>query len=916
MAEFTDRAGNRIEIPDSEVERGKRVTVRDPRSDSVANVSAKELDEALSQGFELVSEETEREAQIVQQTSAPEQFMEGAAEALTPIISEAARAELEPSRQLLEQKVGPEQAEQILEQEAQRRQVEQEQFGFARGAGEITGFLGSAAIPGTAPGMALRGGGRLAARVLGREGAEALGERALKRAGTEAIEEGAEGAVFSAKQQLTEDALGDTELNGERLAASIGIGSLIGAGGGALFGGTATLLGPAAKGITRGAGKAVQRTKSGLKNLYGSSRGATLTDTAADAYVKYINKTKGEEAAQTVQRALDDPEVNNLVRKGDSVIEDEIPTFRERIDELDRTTMQTQEFAKGSLKRSNIIKGVRELDDQIEGESRALVAELRGLVDEINETPSAFEGAAQARNRLQRLADDTDAALDRSIQKGGKEATADAFMAMDNAKRSVGQMRVKAARSGFVKDRFEQLYERYRKSLESEDLWGKGAAQAQQEINGVWAPMIGNAEQFSKKFMSKSGQREGFEPIYTADPTKLDTYLKNLGTGKNQLADEVFDRQIRLQKEFQDVVRKHYDLPEDVSKKLDDATVAADKIRTRLNELTDVIRTRNQLEDLDSGFNASGVGATIGATVGGAAGSVTGTPGLGAGLGATVGSALAGAATSPKRAVQSLSTLGDMTKRMRRQTNDRAEAYVAKVTQDKPDKSPPPLPRRDKLVPSALTPAALESFREEVDHILDATTNPQATAEAASERLGDVAQAAPNTSAKAVQTATRAAQYLRQQIPPAATQRRNALTPHLREDIRAPDTDVASFLRTLRAVQDPSTVLEDLENGTLTLEGVDALRNVYPRMYDSLVMSVFEQLAEAEKPVPYEHRVRLGILLGQPTDPSLEPDFIATMQEAVTRPPQDEQPPSIEAPKDMGESQLTEQQRLRQRPGA
>jgi hypothetical protein len=165
-----------------------------------------------------------------------------------------------------------------------------------------------------------------------------------------------------------------------------------------------------------------------------------------------------------------------------------------------------------------------------------------------------------------------------------------------------------------------------------------------------------------------------------------------------------------------------------------------------------------------------------------------------------------------------------------------------------------------------------------------------ATAEALGEAVSDATDGAPQSAAHAQLTALRGMQFLQAQMP-----RRNlpSLLPHLARNVRPSQSEMQTFARYVRAVEDPASVIEDLESGSITAEGVRALREVYPEMYQEVVREVVEALAEAEREPDYATKLRLSILLGIPFDASLQPAFIARMQSSYS-PPQGE--PSTAAP--------------------
>ena len=60
------------------------------------------------------------------------------------------------------------------------------------------------------------------------------------------------------------------------------------------------------------------------------------------------------------------------------------------------------------------------------------------------------------------------------------------------------------------------------------------------------------------------------------------------------------------------------------------------------------------------------------------------------------------------------------------------------------------------------------------------------------------------------------------------------------------------------------SVVEDLENGTLTREGSEALRVVHPRMYAELKTRVDEGVANTKERIPRDKLVQLSVLFDEP----------------------------------------------------
>ena len=139
-----------------------------------------------------------------------------------------------------------------------------------------------------------------------------------------------------------------------------------------------------------------------------------------------------------------------------------------------------------------------------------------------------------------------------------------------------------------------------------------------------------------------------------------------------------------------------------------------------------------------------------------------------------------------------------------------------------------------------------------------------------------MAERVPVARQAAIDTALRQLEYLNSNLPKGlapSTPFAPALPPSRSE--------VAQWMRRLRAVENPTSILDDLAAGKLTPESIDAVRTVYPETFADIQGQVLDKLTTMEqrgqKP-SYAKRVELGLLLGIPTDPTMTPESIAALQ--------------------------------------
>lgn len=125
-----------------------------------------------------------------------------------------------------------------------------------------------------------------------------------------------------------------------------------------------------------------------------------------------------------------------------------------------------------------------------------------------------------------------------------------------------------------------------------------------------------------------------------------------------------------------------------------------------------------------------------------------------------------------------------------------------------------------------------------------------------------------------------ALEYLNAHIPRPLM---DPLFPH-KEAAPASQTEVDSFLFRFKAADDPMSLLDDIAQMTLSVEGAEAARTIYPAMFQELGGEITKMLAKHDD-APYALRIQLGNLLDVPTDGSLEPSFMAAMQSNFAQTP-------------------------------
>jgi hypothetical protein len=171
---------------------------------------------------------------------------------------------------------------------------------------------------------------------------------------------------------------------------------------------------------------------------------------------------------------------------------------------------------------------------------------------------------------------------------------------------------------------------------------------------------------------------------------------------------------------------------------------------------------------------------------------------------------------------------------------------------------------------------------------------------------------APKTYQQLRQVAKRAVLFLDTKLP------RKTLIPNpfLKKSYPTSDQEIYKFKKYLKAVQNPLSVLDDLNSGNVSREGIEAVRYVYPTIYSEMQSNVYDALEKAGG-ASYKQRLQLGILLDIPTDLALEPEAIRGLQSFYKEAQESQSGGAISASAakqlDLAESQATELEKVSNR---
>ncbi len=148
------------------------------------------------------------------------------------------------------------------------------------------------------------------------------------------------------------------------------------------------------------------------------------------------------------------------------------------------------------------------------------------------------------------------------------------------------------------------------------------------------------------------------------------------------------------------------------------------------------------------------------------------------------------------------------------------------------------------------------------------------------ERLSAIAAVSPVAADRIETIAARRVEFLVSRLP----KRPDIAAPLAGPDRWQPsDFEMAKFARYAAAVEDPAAILERMNDGTLTPEDAEAMREVYPETYAHVQQQIMERLPELQQTLPYERRLTMSILFGLPVDPAMRPEILTVLQNSFAQ---------------------------------
>lgn len=763
--------------------------------------------------------------------------------------------------------------------------------------GELVGALaGAALVPGGSAKL-VEGTGLLS------RGASRLAGAAPRLIG--------EGIGMGVGQQLTEDTLGNKEAVAEKYVAAGLEGGVLNLllGGGLHVGGGAAFdaIGGVARKGYRGAESVLGRTETLASDtertgttVAEAMRKATGKDIEAlaehefgyapeglgekirSAYVKGASGIAGKDRGIVDRLTRFDAEGREARRIAVFDSERELEAaqreFRDAGDKMLRSNKLSMEEFQGELKAEKIAAAVKSGNEaEIAAYARQQIAKVLETAEtELRHEAGVAPQSIKSLEGIARTAYHADADIAAALAKGGA-SNPEVFMALDRVKRDV-QRWVQGGYKGVgrIADPYEgrlamrsvraldSTQESLRRGLEDASMFGK-AAEVQAAINKDWTTQIDASKRFHQSLTTEIGRdpTNPFVNMRGIDPAKADSYARNLLNPNADLTHVAVRDYIESTERLAKTLRDNVTLPPAKMAEVKATIESAARFRAAVDKAEKTLTIVNQFKHLTA---QSGDGL---ATVAGMLGLTTGP------LGAIAGAGLASMA-NPGRAVAQLAALERMGTKVDEKLGGAVKSFLTGAksavvggAKEAGDRAANLTTQKTHEIAMAIR-QAMRNPAELLRNVEEALTNQ------------GLAESAPRTALGISTVIMRAAAYLNDKAPASA---QPVGLMFAKSGARKPsDSELARYTAVVEVVDDPIRVIARMSNAGISREHVDALKVVYPQLYEAWRSEIARQAAAiGADDLTIQQEQALSIVFGIPVSAMTQGKTVKAFQQTFAQ---------------------------------
>lgn len=661
----------------------------------------------------------------------------------------------------------------------------------------------------------------------------------------------AEGALFGAGNSVSEYALGDSNLNAQKVLTDVGMGAALGAG-----------LGALGKSVEYAAPKAAEKLNSALSGMKEAILGTEENPSiAAQAISRAGGAVSGEGAtdwASAMNQGLNAPEKSVSIRDLSKNLGDIYSGARNASSELYDTILPSRV--------SSSLKDMPEETARANAESvwQKIQGKLRGADLEGNQV-SALSPASEKEvvGRLQNFADDL----------SGAKSSDQVFKTMSDFATDLDRGKLikfdTLPTASQLQDQevLRGIRDIIRSDLKNPSVWGEAATHYAEAADN-YSSYKNAMRNFEKAFMSSEKSAYGNKK-FIVNPTKVKAFFNNFLDPSQDIRKQYLND---FMSAAQGLAKK--------SENFHGAQEAESLIARRIGELSE------KHQELQNLAEALGEGKRPGGVFGGILGDMFQAEGLHA-MG--VPSPVVGAAIGAARAYKSITNPYEMGANMASvfrglQTIGKISESVGKNI----GKAAKNIFRSGGPTEGAVNFTLPKGdYSTRVQQIQQLADDPEKMMKHLDKTTGPVYHIAPGITGALQTTMINGVQFLNSKIPRQAN--KLPLSPEFKPSVAQKER----FENYYKIINNPLSALEQVKEGTINNDTIEALQAVHPQIYDEMKKAVLEHFnPEKMEDMPYAKKIALGKFLGQPLDANMLPQVIAKNQSTMLLPSSSDQAPN------------------------
>lgn len=180
------------------------------------------------------------------------------------------------------------------------------------------------------------------------------------------------------------------------------------------------------------------------------------------------------------------------------------------------------------------------------------------------------------------------------------------------------------------------------------------------------------------------------------------------------------------------------------------------------------------------------------------------------------------------------------------------------------------------------TEARSDRHNEMAKQFAEFKQDPQSLIDKVAENTDRLHSGAPNTAGALQQTMAKGAQFLATKMPGGGQ------SSPLSEPYEPSSAELATFDRYHSIVEDPMKAFEQVRDGTLVPQTIETLNAVYPKLYAEMRTSLLSEMSskiQKKEKIPFQLKQGIAQFLGQPIDHAMNPQAILANQMSIAMAP-------------------------------